>query len=110
MLLLDTVQERGESLAAVWQEVSIGKQPHAVNIWRRKMQLLVFVHTDQSSVNTHTWTRGRLCQLPAQPTWEKGFANFFWAKALVFAVAVPVTNTHSLTTSLTKLLLLQTDQ
>lgn len=41
----------------------MGEQPPAVHIWgSRKLQLLVCVHADQSSVNTHTWT-------------EEGFVN-----------------------------------
>lgn len=59
--LLGTAQR--EELAS---PISVGKQSQTIPIWRKKLQLILFAHTDQRSINTHIYgPRGELCY----PSW-----------------------------------------
>lgn len=64
-------------------EVSVGEQSQdSPTSWRRKLQPLVFVYTDQSFINT------------AALGPEDGFVISHGSEALVFGMAVPLSTVH----------------
>lgn len=72
----------------------------AVNTELRKLQLLVFVHTDQLSVSTCNWPEKKVLTISSHM--GKSFANFPWVQGLnPFYVCVLIKNTLSLMTLLT---------
>lgn len=79
------------------------EQAQAVNIWRRKLLMLGFVHTCELFINTCSWIGGRLCQLPMCPrSWSlthplvSNFTHSAHAKHHMFTPNFTISGPHSL--------------